>query len=110
MIELYRECVYKASKEHKCEICGRTIKIGESYSRESGKFNGEFFDRCLDTTCAKIIETYISECSPYGEYWVDEVVDWLIDKYCYDCKEREDCDLFILQCPKMRKEFEGGEK
>ena len=41
MMDFYNQKHEKARKSHKCEFCGKEIIPGETYSYESGKFDGE---------------------------------------------------------------------
>ena len=49
--DFYRERFPIAKKEHKCDCCFETINPGERYSRETGKYDGDFFDRVLCIPC-----------------------------------------------------------
>ena len=51
----------KARKEHKCIYCGKTIEKGETYSRETGTFEGEFNDYCLCLRCLWLINSFASD-------------------------------------------------
>lgn len=52
---------HKARKEHTCIYCNKTIEVGESYSRESGLYEGEFNDYCLCLRCLWLINNYARE-------------------------------------------------
>lgn len=39
-MDFYNQKHAKARKSHKCEFCGKEIIPGETYSYESGKFDG----------------------------------------------------------------------
>ena len=108
-MEIYTEVVYKAKKAHKCHLCCKEIQVGEKYSRESGKWEGEFFDRCSHLHCSEIIRTFCSE-NRENEYDIDWIIDWLSDKYCYACGERETCEVIILHCEKVLADFKEGDK
>ena len=103
-MEFYTDRIVKARKVHKCELCGQNIKVGEKYHRQSGKYEGEFFDRCHHMTCDKIIASYCSENNE-NEYDDDHIIDWLGNIYCYDCEKEEDCEIEILQCEHIRINF-----
>lgn len=104
MMEFYTENIRRAKKSHKCDLCGNQISIGEKYHRQSGKYDGEFFDRCLHERCNNIISTY---CKENNEQEYDEwsIEDWLSDSYCYCCEQKEDCETNILECNTILKEF-----
>ncbi len=53
----WKSVVHKASKEHICIYCGKAIKIGEEYNRETGKTGGEFYDYCLCSRCRWVIDS-----------------------------------------------------
>ena len=58
---IYKE--HKARKEHECEMCGQIIKVGEEYSEEIGKYEGEFFSRKLHIICYDTLCEILSEMS-----------------------------------------------
>lgn len=49
--------VNKSRKKYRCEYCERIIEIGSSYSRESGKFEGEMQDYALCLRCRKLLDS-----------------------------------------------------
>lgn len=54
--------IKEARKPHECAYCGRTIRVGERYSRETGTYEGEFDDYCLCDRCSWFVrETKIHE-------------------------------------------------
>ena len=74
--EFYETKRPRAKKEHKCEDCGEVIKIGETYRRDSGKFDGDFFDIITCNLCDEIRQAFT--CADYdqagpppGELWSD---------------------------------------
>ena len=112
MLEFYNDMVHKTKKDYKCEFCNQAIKIGEKYHRQSGKYDGEFFDRKLHMICDKMIAEYCSENREYDDISYDGVMDWLRDKHCYDCPDEDECTLSIFQCKKIidnYKEAPNGE-
>lgn len=40
-----------AKLDHACKMCGSAIRAGDIYYRESGKENGEFFNRAICERC-----------------------------------------------------------
>ena len=104
MLEFYSSSEHKARKPHKCHLCRQEINIGEKYKRESGKWEGDFFDRCSHMHCARIISEYISD-SQEQEYDTDWINNWLSDTYCCECKDKEDCLVDTLQCGKIVANF-----
>lgn len=63
----------KARKEHSCIYCGKTIEKGETYSRESGTFEGEFNDYCLCLRCVWLINSFETD----NEYLADLSIEGL---------------------------------
>jgi len=104
MMEFFTDKIHKARKVHKCELCCQKISIGENYHRQSGKYEGDFFDRCLHDHCENIISTFCSE-NHESEYSPDWIVDWLSDLYCHSCEQKEDCEVEILQCKLILNNF-----
>ena len=61
-LEFYNNTkISKSRKEHTCDLCRGEIKVGNAYRRESGKFDGEFFDNCLHTHCNNMIQWFIKK-------------------------------------------------
>lgn len=96
--------IYKARKVHKCDLCRQLINIGEKYNRQAGVNDGDFYDVCFHLHCENIISSYCAEDGDY-EYTNDGVIDWMSDRYCYDCKQKEDCDRQVLRCEIAIKDF-----
>lgn len=99
-MEFYTEMEVKARKPHRCHICGDEIPIGAMYSRESGKYDGEFFDRCTCNDCYTHRNEYCSEVD--NEYDVWAISDYLQEEYCLKIcseEEREECDREVWHCP-----------
>ena len=117
MLDFYNISLRKANKEHICELCGEKIKVGEQYKRNSGKFDGEFYDISLHLFCDGIVNDY---CTEIGEdSWdYDGVHDWVYERVCYDCKHSchndgfDDCeyDRNIFECPEIRRIFSHKKK
>ena len=49
--------VKKSRKKHNCEYCGAVIEVGTSYSRQSGKFEGEIQDYALCLRCRQLLDS-----------------------------------------------------
>ena len=82
--------VKKSRKKHRCEYCGAVIEIGASYSRESGKFEGEMQDYALCLRCKKLLEsnnptweTYDGELGNFHDAFMDS--NFI---QCPSCKSR----------------------
>ena len=106
-MEFYTDNVYKARKVHKCDLCNQEIIIGEKYHRQSGKYEGDFFDRCIHEHCNNIITAFCKE-NKENEYDEWSIKDWLSDLYCYGCEKKEECEVNILQCDLILEHFKGG--
>ncbi len=109
MLELYNDRVHKARKGHKCEYCGQIIPRGIKYHRQSGKYEGEFFDRCLHVHCANMVSKFIRERDE-EEFDYDWITDWLRDVYCYDCKKHDACQINAPECEVIIKDFREEEE
>lgn len=69
--DFYSETYPVARKEHRCEECGGTIKVGEIYARCSGKWDGEFQSYVQHKACRDFVASinidYFGECLlPFG--------------------------------------------
>ncbi len=111
-LDFYNHTYPKARKEHKCECCGQKIEIGQKYSYETGKYDGDMFSRKLCLVCENILQGYCSKESDEEFTW-DEVSDWLHDLYCHDCEHggghNDDCENTECSCPIIREHFKGKE-
>ena len=98
MLEFYHIKHPKERKEHVCDLCGSKILLGQTYERYSGKYDGDMFDLkkyCLD--CEKIIDAFLEE-NGYDEYSNDDIYDWLVERFYYDCKHGWHCDDALDDC------------
>ncbi len=113
MIDFQKDSRPTARKEHKCDLCGGMIKIGEKYIRCNGMYDGEFFDSKHHVDCMGIIEKY---CRAHedNEYTADAIEDWIWDRVCADCVHgSEDYDGYTpcphktpFECPEVRERME----
>ena len=108
MLEFSTRRIQKARKQHKCNLCLDAIREGSIYIRETGKYDGDFFDECFHPIC----ENIVAVCC-YEEGW-DEwdryaIIEWLRDRYCRDCIHhgpvQDDCEHSVLTCPFMREKW-----
>lgn len=104
MMEFYNEEWPIAKKEHECECCGKKIEVGEKYCRQSGKYEGDFFDRKFCITCCGAVSDYCSEIDNEFDYY--SVSDHAQEKFCRNCPNRkedtdEECECWVLQCPRV---------
>lgn len=96
-----------ARKEHKCDLCGGVIKIGERYLHSVGVYIGEFFDTKHHIECERIIQKYCNDQEDC-EFIADEVNDWVHNRVCIDCDAI--CPYGTpCQCPIVRKRLEVTE-
>jgi hypothetical protein len=117
-MEFYSERISTARKQHRCEMCGKAIEIGETYGRESGKFYGDFFTRALHIHCQNMEHEYCNEVD--SEFTWDAITDYIQDIFCYDCEhsarrddepEWTDCPyMTVCECPKVIENYSGIEK
>lgn len=105
ILEFYNDKINTAKKEYNCEFCNKKINIGERYHRQSGKYDGEFFDRKLHTVCDKIISKYCKEEQEYEDISYDWIYEWLSDKCCYNCPKAEICNISTITCEKILEKF-----
>ena len=56
-----------ARKEHVCEECNRTIKIGEQYHRYAGIWEGDFFTNVACLHCSAARKVFVVYCDDYWE-------------------------------------------
>lgn len=110
-MEFYNDMIHVARKEHKCMLCNEKITIGEKYHRQSGKYEGDFFDRCLHNTCNKMITDYCSEMNEqeFDSCCIDE---WLQETYCYNCdyNNGEGCEDDRFRCEIILENFKEVEQ
>lgn len=117
-MEFYSETHITARKEHVCELCGEIIHIGEAYWRESGKFEGDFFSRCLHEHCHEMEREYCEEVDT--EFSWDCITDHVADKHCISCEHSgtrddeegwTDCPYTsVTECKKIKDIYNKPEK
>lgn len=100
MFDFYTGSLPKAKKPHHCEFCGKTIASGEIYSRESGVYSGDFFDRILCVNCIKMLDAYCTNID--NEFDWDDVYDYVRDTHCSACGYFDECELSIHDCQKIK--------
>ena len=107
MMDFYSESRHKSRKERECECCGKTIKVGEIYSQQRGKYYGDFFSRDLCLTCEGAINSYC--CEVDNEFSYDAISEYAQESVCSSCPECVDgipeCEHLILRCPKVSAHF-----
>ena len=110
-LDFYTVRFPKARKQYKCEICGGTIEKGQKHYYFSGKYDGEMYAIRDCLYCHAMVDDYCSEYG-YGEYDEDEVREYLIEKYCYDCQhgmdKEDDCRHTVFDCPLIREHYKEG--
>lgn len=104
MMDFYSQTYPIARKEHKCEFCHCTIPKGKRYSYETGKYDGEMFTRKLCPECNGILADYCNEHG-YEEFDWWGITDWLSDTYCYDCPNKDSCNITPEKCEVIKGEF-----
>lgn len=111
-MEFYSENERKANKDYFCACCGRKIKAGEEYFRETGKWDGEFFSRAIHIQCHMMEAEYRTEAE-YEFLW-DDIYDYFFDEYCSRCSAADEtiaeygCKNSIFTCPKIFEALQGN--
>ena len=105
MMEFYNESTHRSRKERTCECCGKTIQVGELYTNQRGKFDGDFFTRDLCLPCEAILDSYCIEVD--NEYTWDDVEEYAAECVCLKCQKHkdDDCDVCVLDCPIVKRHF-----
>lgn len=102
-MEFYNENHVKARKPHRCHICHTEIIPGQYYYRESGKYCGEFFDRCTCISCYMVREQLRPGNGDEYSEW--EVSNEAGDTFCtehYETNPCADCQYDNqLHCPRV---------
>jgi hypothetical protein len=84
MIEFWTSVIVKKSrKKYHCEYCNAPIEIGSSYSRESGKYEGEMQDYALCLRCRKLLDSNNKTWECDGE--LGNFHDSFIESKAIDC-------------------------
>lgn len=112
MLEFWSSTTPTARKDYRCSLCGQMILKGEKYHRYCGKYDGDMFDDKFHLTCRNIISGYFHGTGE-REWCEDDIIEWLRDEHCLDCKNYEDgdCEKYPITCPIIREHFvEKGEK
>lgn len=104
MLDFYSHTYPVARKEHECEFCHCVIPKGKRYSYEKGKYDGDIFARKLCPECNSILYDYCNE-NGYEEFDWWTISDYLSDTYCFDCQNREECNVSPEQCEIIREDF-----
>lgn len=111
MMEFYKQSWSRARKEHICEFCGQSIHKGETYSYETGKYDGDLFVRKLHRTCKNILDEFCRD-NGENEFSWDWVSEWLGDLFCPSCEQgsggEDRCRLWPQNCPMVREKFGEG--
>lgn len=103
--DFYRERLPVAKKEHKCDCCFETINPGEQYSRETGKYDGDFFDRVLCIPCHNMLIDYCNNVD--NEFTWDAVQEYVEETFCDYCKKKRKvkCIGNVFKCKVARRHY-----
>ena len=110
MLEFQNYSERNARKEHRCDLCGEIIRVGEKYIRFSGKYDGMMFDQKLHLLCNQIISEFC-RANNEEEYSDDLVFDWVQYVVCSECEHssygdgKDDCETPISRCKKVINRF-----
>lgn len=63
---LLKESYPVARKEHRCSLCGRTIKPGEKYHRQTLVYDGSPYDWVEDLDCKKATDVVCERLDFFG--------------------------------------------
>lgn len=99
-----------ARKPHTCEYCNESIAAGQKYSRETGKWDGEFFVRKLCLTCNMILRDFASELYDGEGFNWGNVSDFLDEKYCVECHCYQECNEMPARCKNIKEKFSQQEE
>lgn len=82
MSDFWDSKTVKACKQHRCDLCGEVIELGESYSRGAGVIEGDFstWNECMP--CFEFDNMYFSE-SGNDEITEDSAVDFARELLAY---------------------------
>lgn len=98
----------KARKERCCGLCCHPISIGEKYSHQSGKSDGEFYNDFIHLDCLNIIEAFCED-NKANEWLQRDVSEWLKDTYCDVCEKHSKCSIGVFNCDKIMNKFKRKE-
>ena len=107
MVEFLRKEQYRAKKDHICHLCGKTIRKGREYIYEVSKYEGMVNDCRRHIHCDALADVYFGETG-VTEYTDEEICEYLCDKVCSRCPEREtsDCSMWdAFGCELVQKEL-----
>lgn len=107
MLDFYSRALPTAKKPHHCGFCGKAIASGELYSRESGVYCGDFFDRILCVPCLGMLDAYCADVD--NEFDWGDVDDYVRKTHCHACDKFDECELAIHDCKKIT-DFYMGKK
>ena len=66
--EMSTETSPMARREHRCIWCGEPIRVGEKYSRQKGKFDGEWQDNPWHDECLEFSRDTNPGCFDFTPY------------------------------------------
>ena len=104
---MHKTSQIKARIHHTCTLCEELIPAESKYERQIGRFDGEFFCHKFHLSCAQLIDDY---CDHYqeSEYTFDAVLEWIADRWCYACEDRDVCRLSVPRCSVVLDGEKGG--
>lgn len=93
MLEFQRVEQYRARKDYKCDLCGKTICKGRQYVYEVQKFYGDLQEIRRHIHCDALLDAYLCETGA-DEYTADSVSDYACDLVCSGCQfgQEDECD------------------
>lgn len=92
MSNFVTETSHTAKKKHICYLCNQTIRVGDKYFKQVGKFYDNFYDIKMHSECYTVLQDYWNDLDYQDkeEVWtIDYLRDYWIDNKCYNCKLNE---------------------
>lgn len=89
---------HKANKEHRCDICGKTIPVGMEYITRCWYCNEGYKNIKLHIHCDAFYTTFRESDDWKTRTRESETIQWLMENHCFECDKRDKCDLVPTEC------------
>lgn len=100
-MSFHRSIERTARKDHKCDLCCKTIEKGKKYIEFAGKYD-DFYSGKHHLNCEKLIIAYCKKNNE-DEYDSDTVLDWVCDEGCSGCDNQDNCEVNPHSCERVIK-------